>query len=132
MIYVEDCFIDTTKLISKDELMEFLEDAGGMGSDLDEICQKNMFEFGSKLYWYCPLPSEEYEGYYFVLVREGVLSLPYKHVYDRDEDLSLDDAKLFDSREIFNVKCNWSGFTETTYRILDSLACHLMKRGDSK
>ena len=128
-IYVEDCFVDTTKLISKDELMKYLEDTDGMGSDLDEICQKNLLEFDTKLYWHCPLPSKHHEGYYFVLVREGVLSLPYNHVYDRDEELALGDARLFDSREIFRVKCEWDDFGYTTSRILDSLARHQMKRG---
>ena len=129
VIYVEDCFVDTTKLISKDELMKYLEGTDGMGSDLDEFCQKNLLEYGTKLYWYCPLPSKDHEGYYFVLVRDGVLSLPYNHVYDRDEELALGDAKLFNSREVFNVKCNWDEFTDTTSRILNSLAFHLMKRG---
>lgn len=131
-IYVEDCFVDTTKLISKDELMKYLENTDGMGSDLDEICQKNLLEYGTKLYWYCPLPSKDHEGYYFVLVREGVLSLPYNHVYDRDEELALGDAKLFDSREIFRVKCEWDDFGYTTSRILDALARHQMKRGGNK
>ena len=131
-IYVEDCLVDTTNLITKDELMKYLEETDGMGSDLDEICQKNLLEFDSKLYWYCPLPSKDHEGYYFVLVRDGVLCLPYNHVYDRDEELALGDARLFNSHEIFNVKCDWDEFTDTTSRILNSLACHLMNRGDSK
>lgn len=112
--------------------MKYLEDTDGMGSDLDEICQKNLLEFDTKLYWHCPLPSKHHEGYYFVLVREGVLSLPYNHVFDRDEELALGDAKLFDSRDIFRVKCEWEDFGYTTSRILDSLAQHHMKRGGNK
>lgn len=131
-IYVEDCFVDTTKLISKDELMKYLENTEGTSSDLDEICQKNLLEYDTKLYWHCPIPSNDHEGYYFVLVREGVLSLPYNHIFDRNEEFALGDAELLDSRKIFKVKCDLDSFCYTTSRILDSLARHQMKRGGKK
>ena len=103
-----------------------------MGSDLDELCQKNLNEFGTALYWYCPLPSKDNEGCYFVLVREGVLYLPYNHVYDRDEEFALGDAKLFDAGEIFQFKSQWDTFTEEASGVLETLAHYAMERGDDE
>ena len=129
VIYVDGCFVDTTKLRTKDELMAYLESTDGMGSDLDEFCQSNWLTFGSKLFWFCPIPSQHHEGYYFALVREGILSLPYNHVFDRDEELALGDAELFDANAIFDVRKSLEDFTDETKDILDSLAEYALKRG---
>lgn len=132
VVYVDGCFVNTTKLRTKAELMKHLEDTDGMGSDLDEFCQSNWNEFGTKLFWFCPIPSRHHEGYYFVLVREGVLCLPYNHVFDRDEELALGDAELFDANAILDVRKSLDEFTDETRYILDSLVGYLQKRGGNK
>lgn len=132
ILYVDGCFVNTSKLHTKAELMRYLEDTDGMGSDLDEFCQSNRNEFGTKLFWFCPIPGQYHEGYYFVLVREGVLCIPYNHVFDRDEELALGDAEIFDADAILGVKKLLDEFTDETRDILDSLAGHMQKRGDNK
>lgn len=131
ILLIDNCVVDTTMLISKDILMQKLEDSEGMCSDLSRICEENVVRFGNELYWHCPLPDSEHSGYYFVLVKEGVLTIPYNYVYDLNEELAEGDASLCTWHEMIDFQRNWNEYADYTAHILDTMANYLRKRGGS-
>ena len=66
--------IDCSKLWGKEEFVESLFDEGGTFTTMTDLC---VGEFGNELYWQFPVSDGAYNGVYFVLVKEGVLCLPY-------------------------------------------------------
>ena len=69
--------IDCSKLWGKEEFVESLFDEGGTFTTMTDLCDRYVGEFGNELYWQFPVSDGAYNGVYFVLVKEGVLCLPY-------------------------------------------------------
>lgn len=67
-------------LKSKDELMHWLVEHGANHLQLMDFCSDYMAKYCNELCWQYPISDGKHLGTYIVLVKEGVLSLPYpKH-----------------------------------------------------
>lgn len=65
---------------SKDELMHWLVEHGANHLQLMDFCSDYMAKYCNELCWQYPISDGKHLGTYIVLVKEGVLSLPYpKH-----------------------------------------------------
>lgn len=96
-------------LFGKDELLEALAKDGNNYSALADLAGRNLDLFGNELYWHYPISDDLHTGLYFVLVREGVLCLPYLAVdYDVNEQFEMDAAHLCSAEEIQGYLNNWA------------------------
>ena len=80
VIAFTDCQIDLDTLWSKDELLEKLSEEGANTySKLSELC--GVHPCKQTRYWPYPITDGVHNGTYFVLCKEGILSLPYDDIY---------------------------------------------------
>ena len=92
LIHIDSATIDSSTLMSKDEFLEKLFDEGGTFTDLASLCEANETAYGTPLYWMHPFTDGEYNGCYFVLVREGVLVLSYDEISTCDHEIFIRDS----------------------------------------
>ena len=128
-IRIDKTNIDPSFLMGKDEFLEKLTEMGGTYSDLVSLCEQNVSRFGNELFWHYSLSDERYNGAYFVLVKEGVLRLPYEDVeIAENEHFNLFDARLcteeFLRDAIEDLRC----YTEYTVSVLKELSVYSKKR----
>lgn len=75
-----NCSHSPESLKSKDELMHWLVEHGANHLQLMDFCSDYMAKYCNELCWQYPISDGKHLGTYIVLVKEGVLSLPYpKH-----------------------------------------------------
>jgi len=95
--------------MSKDEFIEKLFDEGGTFTDLAFLCEANETAYGTPLYWMHPFTDGEYNGCYFVLVREGVLVLSYDEISTCDHEIFIrDSAHLCNAEEMRCFLTEWN------------------------
>jgi len=91
-----DRLIDFEKLKSRRELMEYFNENGSTHTALMEFCEEYRDAYGNELCWPYPISDGKHLGTFFVLVREGILSLPYDDADKVDYELfCMDDAVMF-------------------------------------
>lgn len=129
-LLIDNCAVDTSMLMSKDMLMQKLKDSKGMYSDLSKICDKNFTRFGNELYWHFRLSDSDHLGYYLVLVKEGVLSIPYNCISQLDAELELKDAFMCSWNDMVDFQNNWHEYSQYTEKILDVLGNYLEEQVD--
>ena len=115
-------------LLGKNELLDVLRSKGSSHLALAVLSDRNLGIFGHELYWHYPLSHDQYTGLYFVLVREGVLCLPYLAV-DRDanERFIMNAAYLCSAEDMKHYLADWSeqaSYLSTTMQsLLKSIIC---------
>ena len=72
--------IDTAKLLTQAEVLELLKENNETYQALAEIGNRYHDAFGNELIWHYPISDGDHSGSYFVLVQEGILSIPYNTV----------------------------------------------------
>ena len=128
ILMIDNAAVEMHRLLSKTDLIDKLQKAGCSCSALSELCNQYVKLFGNELYWQYPITDGEHYGVYFVLVREGILSLPYSDVDSLDEQFDIDNAKICDVRDISNYLSNWKQFSSYTSKILDTMVRFLYRR----
>lgn len=109
LIHIDSATIDSSTLMSKDEFLEKLFDEGGTFTDLASLCEANETAYGTPLYWMHPFTDGEYNGCYFVLVREGVLVLSYDEISTCDHEIFIrDSAHLCYAEEMRCFLTEWN------------------------
>jgi len=101
---INGVLIDRDKLLTKDELLDYLRENDGDDKALSQIREDYYEKFDNDLIWRYPISDGLHLGACIVVVREGFLNLPYDDVDDHYGELyELDDAKLHDgdSLQIF-------------------------------
>lgn len=89
--------LDFEKFMSKDRLLQRLEESGSNYRALDEIRTEYSAVFGVDLVWNYILDDDLHTGFMMIPVKEGFLSLPYDEIRKETfEQYLLDEAKLFD------------------------------------
>ena len=89
--------IDPEKLMSKDELVDYLRENGEDDKALAHVREIYYQRFGNELIWRYPISDGLYLASCIVVVREGFLNLPYDNVDKHDGELyELDGVKLHD------------------------------------
>ena len=110
-------YYDTLK--SKQELIDYFVEHSPSERALAEFCGEYAQRYQNSLYWHYPLSDSEHLGAYLVLVKEGVLYIPYN---DADkvscELFCLDDMKFVNSDEVYDIECT---FEDNATRFLENI-----------
>lgn len=105
--------IDPDKLLSKDELLQFLRDNGENDRALASIRERYQTEFGNELVWFYPISDGKHMGTFIAVIKEGFISLPYDAADEEDyELLELDDAVMFDEDSMQIFIDDWRMFSD--------------------
>lgn len=96
-IKIGDLTLNLEELRSRQELLDYFNEHGPTHSALMDFCEEYREKYGNELCWPYPISDGKHLGTFFVLVREGVLSLPYDDADKVDYELfRMDDAALFE------------------------------------
>jgi len=108
-----DYDIDTSKLFTKAELLDFLEENGESDRALSKVRERYMVDFGNELVWYYPISDGKHKGTFIVFVQEGFISIPYDIVDAVDyEILELQQAAMFDAEAMQYFIDDWISFSD--------------------
>ncbi len=95
-IKIGDLTLNLEELRSRQELLDYFNEHGPTHSALMDFCEEYREKYGNELCWPYPISDGKHLGTFFVLVREGVLSLPYDDADKVDYELfCMDDVALF-------------------------------------
>lgn len=95
-IKIGDLTLNLEEVRSRQELLDYFIENGPTHSSLMDFCEEYREKYGNELCWPYPISDGKHLGTFFVLVREGVLSLPYDDADKVDYELfCVDDAVLF-------------------------------------
>ena len=122
LIHIDSNIIDSSTLMSKEEFIKKLFDESGTYTDLAALCEANEAAYGTPLYWLHPLTDGGYNGCYFVLVREGVLVLPYDGIESCNHEVFIrESAHLCDAEEMRCFLTEWNARSTDLVATLTSL-----------
>lgn len=94
---IGDLALNLEELRSRQELLDYLGENGPTHSALMDFCEEYRDKYGNELCWTYPISDGKHLGTFFVMVREGILSLPYDDADKVDYELfCVDDAVLCD------------------------------------
>ena len=120
-------YLDMLK--SKDELFDFMISHGCDHRAIHHFTVDYTDKYKSQLYWEVPYSKGWHLGAYFVLVKEGVLMLPYD---DADKTsrakFHLEDACLVDYETVYKYRNDFSSFAANVDCGLEILCDLLRKR----
>ena len=103
--------IDLNRLKSKREVIDYLYENGPTHTALMDFCAGYRERYHNELCWNYPISDGLHLGTFFVLVREGVLALPYDDADKVDYEMfCLDDARMCDRESIESLLNDWNGF----------------------
>lgn len=118
------------ELRGRQELLDYFNEHGPTHSALMDFCEEYREKYGNELCWPYPISDGKHLGTFFVLVREGILSLPYDDADKVDYELfCLDDATLFDDyadMEIFME--DWKLFHNDLLEAMTAMRDYLYSR----
>lgn len=122
------------ELKSKDELFNFLSEGSCTHASLMEFCEDYKKQYGNDLCWLYPIMGDLWLGEYLILVREGVLSLPYTGFEDNDNAvLELEAAALLRPEHLMQLVTDWQSFSSDLVHAMTDMGEYLRKKeGDSK
>lgn len=113
MIHIGNTQINPDTLKSKQELLEYLRKNGATHSSLMDFCEEYIEQYHNELCWPYPISDGEHLGTFLVLVKEGVLSLPYDEANEENyEILLIEDAKLCDEDSLELFLDDWILFSD--------------------
>jgi len=108
-----DYEIDPSKLFTQAEVLRLLKEGGEDFTALAPVRNRYCEDFGNELVWDFPISDGTNGGTYFVLVHEGVLSLPYDAVDNEVYELfELHGATLLDADAIQYCIDLWIPFSD--------------------
>lgn len=126
-IYGEPVCLDTLK--SRNELLDFLYTEGANESSLLRFATDYKENPNNGLFWKIPIKDQNHLGAFFILVKEGVLYLPYD---DADKTngavISFDDMKLADHSMVVSYLRRFQSFYSATTDVLNDLCKYLSKK----
>jgi len=105
--------IDTQKLLSRSDLLEFLRVNGEDDRALAGIRDYYYNDFANELIWRYPISDGKHLGVYIVIIKEGFICLPYDSVDREDgELLELEDAAMFEADDFQYFIVDWRSFSD--------------------
>lgn len=106
-------WIDMGSLKTRQELMDYLGENGATHASLMEFCEAYMEKYHNDLCWPYPISDGRHMGTFLVLVREGVLSLPYDDVEkEAGEIFILSDVSMFDYESMESFRDSWKSYSD--------------------
>ena len=123
---VGDTAADTEKLLSEKEFRKLLCSNGGDYNALVVTAEQNRKNYANYLFWHYPISDGEHTGVYFVLVKEGIITVPYNIVRKNSfEKFVLSDIKLCTASDIANYISEWNKFSDTLSKQLKAFKEYL-------
>lgn len=121
--------LNMSKLSSGQDLLDYFEEHGATGASLMDFIEEHPNDYEEELYWRYPISDGSNYGLILVLVKEGILCLPYDRVEKADyEHLILSDGRLLhDSEELQIMLDDFRTFAEDVEHGLESMAAYLRK-----
>lgn len=113
--------IDTRDLLSQQDIKSGLETGDADYNTLVNLCEEHQKKYGDHLLWHYPISDGEHSGVYFVLVKEGVMAIPYNSV-DKDcfEWFVLSDIKLCSHLDMIDFISEWEEYSNRLERQMAS------------
>ncbi len=110
------------KLMSQDELIQFLRENGESDRSLAKIREHNQKTFGNELIWRYPISDGMHVGTFIVAIQEGFISLPYDVIDSEDyELLELNAATMFDDESFDIFISDWQSFSDDLVQALQEM-----------
>ena len=128
-IRITGSYIWLSELRSRMEVMDILIEKGFSYKTLRTICEEYHQKYQSGLCWKYPISDGKHLGIFILLVKEGLLRIPYDEVNKADKEiLCKDDICLIDRVAMESLVCNWYHFDEELRHALSDLKRYLQKR----
>lgn len=126
--------VNFEKLKSKDELFNFWGEGSCTHASLMEFCEDYKKSYGNDLCWLYPVAGDSCMGEYLILVREGVISLPYTGFGDDSNAIfDLNAASLLRPEQLTQLAADWQCFSSDLIHAMSDMEEYLRKKeGDSK
>ena len=132
LIFIDSRIIDCRKLMPMDEFVDKLFEDGGTFTALTALCEENELDFGTPLYWMHPYTDGLYNGCYFVLVREGILTLSYDAIdWEDHERFERESARLCSYEEMYNIAHEFQLRTTEMMNTLNSMLFFLERKEEN-
>ena len=118
------------ELKSRQELLDYLQENGPTHSALMDFCEEYREQYGNELCWPYPISEGKHLGTFLVLVREGVLSLPYDDADKVDYELfCIDDMRMFqDYADMEIFMDDWKLFHEDLMAAMTGMKNYLYEQ----
>jgi hypothetical protein len=121
--------LDMNQLKSRQELIDHLRENESTHTSFMEFVKDYQNQYGNELNWHYPISDGKHLGTYLVLVREGVLSLPYDDVTSVDYELfSAEDAAMFDAEAIQIFIEDWDSFAQDLRQAMHNMMIYLQNQ----
>ena len=105
--------LNTSALLSKDEVLTHLTNNGGTDAALSDIRMRYYTAHKNELCWRYPISDGVHAGAFILVVKEGYLSLPYNSMDEEDyEILVLADAVFHNAESISTFLSDWELFSD--------------------
>ncbi|MFR1108882.1 MAG: hypothetical protein ACLSD8_07570 [[Ruminococcus] torques] len=129
IITIDGCTIQTDLLKSKDELLAFFEKNGATHTSLMDFCEEYRTQYQNELCWAYPISDGKHLGTYLILVREGILSLPYDEATEEDYEIfCVDEMRMFDAPTMKCFMEDWKTFSDDLFNAMSNMKKFLSKQ----
>lgn len=120
--------ISLSELKSKQEVMEYLFTNGATHAVLMEMCEEYRQKYQNELCWKYPISDGKHLGTFMLLVKEGILSIPYDEADKVDYELfCMDDVCLFNLEAMEDFISDWYYFDADLRRTMVDMKRYLQK-----
>lgn len=117
------------ELKSKYELFNFFGERSCTHSSLMEFCEDYKKRYGNDLCWLYPVAGDSCLGEYLILVREGVLSLPYTGFEEYSNAIfDLNAAALLRPEQLMQLAADWQIFSSDLVHAMTDMGEYLRKK----
>ena len=117
------------ELKSRQEVLDYLRENGASHTALMDICEQYREKYQNELCWHYPTTDELHLGTFLLLVKEGVLSLPFNEVDSVDYELfCLEDACLCDAASIDLLIADWYCFDADLRHAMEGMRRYYEKK----
>ena len=129
VIKITGAFIRFSELRSRKEVMDILFDKGSTYTVLMNICEEYYRKYQNSLCWKYPISDGKHHGTFILLVKEGILGIPYDAVDKVDKEiLCMEDACLLNRETMESFVSDWYHFDEVLRHTLADLKRYLQKK----
>lgn len=134
-IRINGTLIHMEDLKSQTQLLQFFESSAPTHGELMDFCEDYMVKYRNPLYWIYPISDGVHMGEMLVLVKEGILSIPYDNVINGEEHFDLDQIRQFTTiEEIRDFLSDWVSFsndlTHAMQSMQDYIQMNFTEKGD--
>lgn len=122
-IRINGTLIHMDELKSQKQLLNFFKSGAPTHTELMEFCAEYMVKYQNPLYWIYPISDGGHMGEMFVLVKEGIVSIPYNDIINGEEYFDLDQMRQFTTRaEIDAFLEDWISFSNDLTHAMQSMS----------